>query len=56
MKKKKHIPVLREFILTPTGGKLLIINTTEEYYICGVRYISRNDVLSGKYKIVTDFV
>jgi hypothetical protein len=54
MKKKKEPVVPKDYIITPTGSKLLVTNITEEYYICGVRYISRNDILSGKYKIVTE--
>ena len=51
--KKKQLK-LQDYILTPTGTKLLITNMTEEYYICGVRYISRDDVVSGRYTVLTE--
>jgi hypothetical protein len=56
MKKKKELVVPKDYVITPTGSKLLIINVTEDYYICecGPRYISRNDILSGRYQIITE--
>jgi hypothetical protein len=54
MKKKKQQEFPKDYIITSTGTKLLITNVTDEYYICGVRYISREDILSGKCVIITE--
>lgn len=55
MRKKKKLPVYKDYIITPTGTKLLVTNVTEEYYVCnGTRYISKDDIVSGKYVIITE--